>query len=94
MKTYPPVRMSEQGDLIDAKTYSDWCLQSVNTTYQQIATDTALVMPFTLKPHPRWRRDDCLAKLQARDLVVHQRAAKVRKQLKAVSKPQPMAVGA
>lgn len=81
MKTYPAVRMSEQGDQIDLQTYSDWCLQSPATTHAQIFSGSLLVQPFTLKPRPRWRRDDCLAKLNQRDLVVQQRKARAKKHL-------------
>lgn len=84
MKTYPAVHLSTCGDQLDALTYSNWCLQSVNTTYAQIYAGTCLVEPFTLKPSPRWRRSDCEAQMARRDLVLQQRKARVKARMSLV----------
>jgi hypothetical protein len=76
-----PIRLEDCGDQLDVKTYSAWCLQSTGTTYRQLHDGTCLVPPFTLKPSPRWRRDDCQAAMARRDLVAQQRKERVKKQL-------------
>lgn len=75
------LRLAACGDLLTAAEYSAWMQQSVATTYQQVHAGAVLVKPWTLKPSPRWRRSDCEAALENRDLVLRQRQARAKKRL-------------
>lgn len=75
----PRLRLADCGDWLTAQEYSDWVIQSVNTTYKQLHDGTTLVPVATIKPSPRWRRADCEAKLHDRNLVIEQRKKRAQR---------------
>lgn len=75
------LRLEELGDNLTVDEYSQWARQSKNTTYQQLHYGGLLVQPFTLKPRPLWRNEDCRAVRERTDLVIRQRSARAKRKL-------------
>lgn len=73
------IRLADCGDLLTVQEYSAWMIQKPATTYAQLHDNSTLVKPWTLKPSPRWRRIDCEAALDRRDLVLTQRQDRARR---------------
>lgn len=75
------LRLTECGDLLTVEQYAAWAQQTVRATYNQVHRGSCLVPPFAIKPKPRWRRTDCEAILDRRDLAAQQRKTRLQRRL-------------